>query len=462
MALDYPTASISELTTAYRNHEVSPVDVMRATLQQVQNRNPELNALFALDAQRGLEEAARSEERWRKNTPLGLLDGVPITVKDSIKMAGTPYWRGCKANVGTPNSSEDAPPAARLKEAGAIIFAKTTQPDLGMLTSGVSSAHGIIRNAWDTQCSPGGSSAGAGASVAAGITAGSVGTDLAGSVRIPAAQNGLFGIKPTAGRIPHLPADAQRCAGPLTRSVADGAILFDVISKPDRRDHISLPPTSMAMPDPAKQDLTGLRIGLLLDMGFGPAPDQQTAMLITKAAEAIEQAGAIVETTAPPFDFDAFAAIDRYFQARCRLEYLSFSQSNRALVLPYVSEWSAQSEGRSAIELMQALAEIERAKAIFTALSTQYDFVLSPVLPIISFPADALGPDEDNPTAHLSFTCLMNQTGQPAATICCGFSQTGMPVGLQIIGQRYDDAGVFQLASTYEAIRNFDIAWPVE
>lgn len=450
-----------ELIDAYKRKTLSPVEVMEAVLTRTETVNPYINALFSLVPERALTEAHESEQRWQQGQPKGDLDGLPITVKDSINLVGFPSWHGCRAYMRTPLAQEDDPPSARLKEAGAIIFAKTTQPDLGMLASGVSSAHGIVRNPWKTDLNPGGSSAGAAASVAAGITPCAIGTDGAGSVRLPAAHCGLFGFKPTNGRIPLIPPNPMRSAGPLTRVVADGALLMSVITRPDWRDYDALPPDKETYHHKLVRDLQGLRLGLMLDMGFGPSASSKMREAVEKGAGVFEDAGAMVEPISPAFDFDPLDAIERYFMVRCYLEYSAFSEDQKQQVLPYIQQWSSGAIKVNGVEVMKALTTIEQAKAIIATVFEDYDYVLSPVMPVFGFAAEALGAAPDNPIAHVNFTCLYNQTGHPAASICCGFAENGLPIGLQIIGKRFDDLGVLQLAYAYEQRRGLDIPWPM-
>ncbi len=462
MASDICALSARELIDAYGEKRLSPVEVMKAVLDQAEAVNPRINALFSIKPEQALTEASESEKRWHRGHPVGELDGLPIAVKDSVKAEGFPYWRGCGALMQTPPAQEDAPPSARLKEAGAIIFAKTTMPDFGMLASGVSSAHGIVRNAWNTDLNPGGSSAGAASSVAAGVTPCSIGTDSAGSVRVPAAHCGLFGFKPTNGRIPHLPPDLMRSAGPLARSVADGALLMTVLSRPDPRDFRALPPQAENYHLKLARDLKGLRLGLLLDMGFGIPTSAEVRQAVEKRAAVFEDAGAVVEAVPPVFDFDPHGAIERYFMIRTHLEYNALPAAQRPLVLPYIRQWCSKAEELSAVEAMQDQVTIEQAKTILLALFADYDYVVSPVMPVSGFAAEALGVDPDHPIAHLGFASLYNQTGQPAASICCGFAENGLPIGMQIIGRRFDDLGTLQLSHAYEQRRELDMLWPME
>ena len=450
-----------ELIKTFRKKQLSPIEVMEAVLSQIDIINPHINALFDIKAEAALLQAGESEQRWLKNAPIGVLDGVPITIKDSIKAVGFHNWHGCQANMHLSPDTEDSPPAARLKEAGAIIFAKTTMPDMGMLASGVSSAHGITRNAWNPDYSPGGSSAGAAASVTGGIGPCSIGTDGAGSIRLPAAHCGLFGFKPTNGRIPHTPPDPVRSAGPLTRSVPDAALLMDVLTRPDDRDFGSLPPADELYFEKLDRDLRGLRLGLLLKTDFGLPASDEVIQAVQAGANVFQDAGAAVEPVNPQFDLDPLKIIDRYFMVRTSLEYNALAESQKSQVLPFIRQWVAGAADVSGIELMGTLAAIERIKAVFTNEFQHFDYILSPVMPVVGFPAESLGADTDHPFSHIGYAGLYNQTGQPAASICCGFADNGLPIGIQIIGKRFDDLGVLQLSFAFEQRRKLKMNWPM-
>src|SRR5881409_1654844 len=258
--------SAGELLSLYRRREASPVEVLRDVLAHIDRWESRLKALYAFDAEAALAMARASELRWAEGTPLGALDGVPVTIKENIATQGVPMPLGTAATVLTP-AAEDAPPAARLREAGAVFVAKTTMPDYGMLSSGLSSFHPLTRNPWDLTKNPGGSSAGAGAAAAAGYGPLHIGTDIGGSIRLPAGWCGLVGIKPTHGRVAVGNPYPGRAIGPLTRTAADAALALSVISGYDPRDHTSLPPIH----DSYTSDLPidGLRVALLMDAGVG-------------------------------------------------------------------------------------------------------------------------------------------------------------------------------------------------
>uniref|UniRef100_UPI00359F224E amidase n=1 Tax=Delftia acidovorans TaxID=80866 RepID=UPI00359F224E len=288
------------LLRAYRERSLSPVEVMHELLAHVQRWEPALGATYLLRPEAALAQARASEARWLRGEPAGLLDGVPATVKDNIATRGDPTPVGTAA---TPQVAAplDAPPAARLREAGAILFAKTTMPDYGMLSSGLSSLHGNTFNPWDPDKTPGGSSAGAGAAAAAGYGPLHVGTDIGGSIRLPAGWCGIFGLKPSLGRVPIDPPYTGRCAGPMTRSVADAALMMQALSLPDARDSMGLPHQEIAWDsfdmDPAQ--VRGLRIGLLLDAGCGLPLQPRVRAVVEQAAAWLESAGAHIERIEP-------------------------------------------------------------------------------------------------------------------------------------------------------------------
>jgi len=459
---EFCALSAQEMLRAYADKSLSPVDVMEAHLKRAERANPEINALFSLRAEDALKQARLSQDRWERNTPQGPLDGVPVLLKDSIKCVGFDYFHGSAGYLGTP-ATEDAPPAARIKEAGGIVFAKTTMPDFGMLATGVSSQFGIVRNPWNLKSSPGGSSAGSGAAVAAGIAPLAVGTDIAGSVRLPAAQNGLAGLKPSRGRIPHLQPSPLRAAGPMARSTDDAGLLMSVLIQPDARDYESLPAIDenpfSRLGDTPNDFLRGKRIGLMLDLGFGRALDSRVKDAVISAAQLFEQAGAIVELVPTLVDEDPMPSLNLFLQSRAHFELMSLPEARRDLALPHLIEWARRIERASAPDLSRALYDLEDFKARVTMVLAPYDFVISPALSDVQFPADAYGADDEVHFSHCNFAIPFNQTGAPAHVVCCGFIDA-MPVGLQIAGRRHDDLGIMRAGAVFERLTYFDMPWP--
>src|SRR5215510_9397341 len=291
-----------ELSNAYRTKELSPVEVTRDVLSRIDACEQKLNAMYITNAEGALAQAAASEKRWAEGNPLSPIDGVPITIKDIIATKGDPVPIGTAAADFTP-AAVDQPPVARVREAGCVILGKSTMPDFGMLASGVSSLHGITHNPWNLERNTAGSSSGAAAAIVAGYGPLALGTDIGGSVRLPAAYNGVFALKPSLGRVPIYPPYLGRVVGPMTRTVADAALLMTALAKPDARDYMALSYQEIDWPGvlegDIQTDLKGKKLGLLLDIGIGLAPAPAVRTAVTAAAKAFERAGATVELVAP-------------------------------------------------------------------------------------------------------------------------------------------------------------------
>src|SRR5262245_16924696 len=315
--------SAAELVQRYESGSLSPVDVAHACLERIDRCEPKLNAMYRVAREGALAAAQDSESRWRAKKPLSPLDGVPITIKENIYTKGDPAPIGTRANDDTPEQPADAPPSARAREAGCVILGKTTMPDFGMLSSGLSSIHGITRNPWRLDRNTSGSSSGAGAAAAAGYGPLHIGTDIGGSVRLPATHCGIFALKPSLGRIPVYPPYIGRVAGPMTRTVLDSAMLMNALAKPDARDFMSLPydPTDYAAGleqiEPRK-----LRIGFLPAMKAGMPVDPQVAAAAQAAAKALREAGANVEEMESFLTPELLDGMSRFFEARSHSDFV--------------------------------------------------------------------------------------------------------------------------------------------
>jgi amidase/aspartyl-tRNA(Asn)/glutamyl-tRNA(Gln) amidotransferase subunit A len=456
--------SLAELADAYASRSLSPVEVVKGVITHAEAVNGSINALFCFRPEQAIADARQSEARWKANAALGPLDGIPMTVKDSVAMIGWPYFHGIGANRSLPPSTYDSPPAVALREAGAVIFAKTTMPDCGLLASGISSLHGITRNPWGLAWNTGGSSAGAGASVAAGAGFVSVGTDIAGSVRLPAAHCGLASLKPTHGRVPHLPADTMRMAGPMGRSVDDIARLLTVLARQDERDTWSLPADGVRYHERLGRDVKGLKIGILTDMGFGSKPEAEVRDAVEGAGRLLAGLGAIVEPFVSPLDYDAYAPIDLFLQVRGYLEYDSLPPhtDSENEINPYVREWCLGGARHSGVDLYRALGQIGKMKSALLAAFEGWDYVIAPTLPVVNFPAEEPGVSRQKPLEHTQFTAMFNQTCQPASTVCMAFDRRHLPIGIQVIGHRFDDLGVLQVTKTLEGLRSLTMDWPFQ
>jgi Asp-tRNA(Asn)/Glu-tRNA(Gln) amidotransferase A subunit family amidase len=452
----------AQLAALYRRGDASPVEAVRAVIAHIERCEPKLHALYAYDPEAALEAARASEARWRDGEPLSPLDGVPGTLKENIASRGTPVPVGTAASLLTP-AAEDAPPAARWREAGAVLLSKTTMPDYGMLSSGLSSFHPLTRNPWDLTKNPGGSSAGAGAAAAAGYGPLHVGTDIGGSIRLPAGWCGVFGLKPSLGRIPIKPPYAGRVAGPMTRTVTDAALLMAELSKPDWRDTMSLPYQVIEWTN-LERDVKGLKLGLQMDAGWGLAVEPEVHAAVQAAAKAFERAGAIVEPMPAFSTRDMIDGMDRFWRMRSWLDISALPAQRRDKVLPYIRQWVAAGAHLTASQLFHGFNQMGVLREAAVAACQPYDFVLSPVSPIPTYAADWASPtnDPERPLEHIAFTLPYNMSEQPAASINCGYTSTGLPIGLQIIGHRHDDLGVLQVAQAYEQLRPAQRPWPMQ
>lgn len=453
----------AELAQAYADKSLSPVEVVGAALARIEAWEPHANALYRIHHDGARAAAAESEARWRAGKPLSPIDGVPITLKENITTKGDPAPIGVAIGDLTPKT-EDAPAAARVREAGCVLLGKTTMPDYGMLSSGRSSLHGTTRNPWRLDRNTAGSSSGAGAAAVAGYGPLHIGTDIGGSVRLPAHHCGLFGLKPSLGRLPVYPPFMGRAAGPMTRTVRDSAMLMSVVTDPDVRDYMSLPhqPVDYAA-ELEGLSVKGLRIGLIRAMGTGIDPEPGVLSAADDAAKALSAAGAEV-TEIPSFlTPDMLEGICRFFEARSYNDVMSLSEAARARILPFVLEWCTWRAGTfSGADVMNAYMQVMAMREAAVKAVAAFDFVLSPVAPIVSYPAEAHSPNEDphNALAHIAYTVAYNFSEQPAASVNWTFTGDGLPVGVQVVGQRFDDLGVMRLSRLIEQIRPEQKAWP--
>lgn len=450
----------AQLIDLYRSRQLSPSECWSAVEAHIEAWEPTIAALWAYEPEAAREAARQSTERWAKGEPRGLLDGIPTSVKELVATKGHPVPLGTAATILTP-AAEDAPAAARLREDGAILYGKTTCPDYGMLSSGLSSFHRLSRNPWDPALNPGGSSAGAGAAAAAGYGPLHVGTDIGGSIRIPAGWNGIFGLKPSHGRVPVDPPYVGRVVGPMTRTVEDAALMMATMSRPDRRDGTSLPPADIQWRD-LSIDVSGLRIGLMLDGGCGLPVDPEIRDAVTAAARKFEDAGAIVEEVGPVLSREMLDGLDNFWRARFWAQMLALKEAQREAILPYIFEWA---KGGAAVSGADAVAGFDQTFAMRKAcgaLFARVDAVLSPTNPVMSYPAEWASPinDPHRPFEHIAFTVPWNMSEQPAASINCGYSERGMPIGLQIVGPRFADLFVLKLSKVYEEWRGAGRDWP--
>jgi len=452
--------SAVELLAHYKSKKLSPVEVTQAVIDRIEAWESKLKALYAPDFEGARREAQESERRWQKGEPKGALDCVPITIKENIATRGVPVPLGTAATELVP-AAADAPAAARVREAGAVILAKTTMPDYGMLSSGRSSFHPLTRNPWNLAWNPGGSSAGAGAAVAAGYGPLHLGTDIGGSVRLPATWNGIFTLKPSLGRVPVDPPYFGRVVGPMTRIVADAALLMAELAKPDWRDHMSLPPATLDW-RAGSLEPKGLKIGLHLDAGSGLPVEPAVKAAIEKAARRFAEAGAVVEPVAPFLSPEMLHLQDLFWRVRSWVDFSALSHQRQARVLPFIADWCRGGADVSGTTVIRTVSNYMAIRAAALKATHGFDYVLSPVSPVPTYRAEWETPTNDvtRPLEHISFTMPYNMSEQPAASINCGYTSEGKPIGLQIAGRRFNDLGVLRLAHWFEAARDPQRTWP--
>jgi aspartyl-tRNA(Asn)/glutamyl-tRNA(Gln) amidotransferase subunit A len=452
--------SAVDLIAGFRAKQFSPSEVLEDVLSHISAWEPHLKALYAFDPDGARKVAKASTERWQKGEPVAPLDGVPVTIKDNIATKGVPVPLGA-ASVKLVPAAADAPPAARLREAGAVIFSKTTMPDYGMLSSGLSSFHPLTRNPWDLSKNPGGSSAGAGAAAAAGYGPLHLGTDIGGSVRLPSCWCGLVGLKPSLGRIPVDPPYVGRVAGPMTRTVDDAALMMSVLSRPDRRDGMSLPPDNINW-KALEKPLRKLRIGLMLDPGVGQALEKDVRAVAVKAAKAFESAGAVVTEVEGVLTREMLDGLDDFWRSRMWDDLSRLAPGERGKALPYIVQWAERGAKLSGVDVIRGFNATMAIRSAAAKLFGDLDYVISPVSPVVNFAAELASPINDpaKPFEHIAYTVPWNMSENPAVSINGGFSAKGFPIGVQIVGRRFDDLGVLAMAKTFEGMRGAQRLWP--
>jgi aspartyl-tRNA(Asn)/glutamyl-tRNA(Gln) amidotransferase subunit A len=452
--------SAVDMMAGFRARQFSPSEVLEDLLAHVAVWEPHIRALYAFNPEGARAAARQSTERWQKGEPIGALDGVPVTIKDNIATKGVPVPLGAATSQLVP-SEVDSPPAARLREAGAVIFSKTTMPDYGMLSSGLSSFHPLTKNPWDLGKNPGGSSAGAGAACAAGYGPLHLGTDIGGSVRLPACWCGIVALKPSLGRVPVDPPYVGRVVGPMTRTVDDAALMMSVMAKPDRRDGMSLPPDNINWKALDKSPRK-LRIGLMLDLGVGQALEKDVRDVVVKAAKAFEGAGAVVTEVNGILTRQMLDGLDNFWRARLWDDLSQLQPAERAKALPYIVRWAETAANLSGIDVVRGFNATMAIRAAAAKLFADLDYVISPVSPVVKFAAELAAPlnDPDRPFEHICYTVPWNMAENPAVAINGGYDAAGFPIGVQIIGRRFDDIGVLGMAKTFEGLRGEQRPWP--
>ena len=446
--------SASELLTAYSNKTLSPVEVTKATLDHIANYDEKVNAFRLVDEEKALENAKASEDRWSQGTPAGLVDGIPTTIKDLVATKGWSTRRGSLTTNDKGPWDEDAPLVARLRSNGAVLLGKTTTPEFGWKGVTDSPLTGITRNPWDLTKTPGGSSGGAAAAAAACFGALHHGSDGGGSIRMPSGYTGIYGLKPTFGRVPTWPASGFGTLshqGPMTRTVDDAALMLTVMSEPDSRDWYALPKKNYDWRKSIGKSVKGWRIAYSPDLGHAKV-DPEITNLVKKAAMTFLSLGAHVDEVDPGLgdQHDLFKIF--WFMGAARLQE-SMTDDQLALLDPGFREVGLEGSEITIKQYLDATAEREGAGTKLNQFFDKYDLLLTPTLPITAFDAGEevpVGSNMNRWTEWTPFSYPFNLGRHPAASIPCGLCANGLPAGLQLVGPMNRDDKVLTASRSYE------------
>jgi aspartyl-tRNA(Asn)/glutamyl-tRNA(Gln) amidotransferase subunit A len=451
--------SARQLTALFARRALSPVELLDAVLARIEREERKINAFILIDRDGGRKAAKASEERWVKRAPFSAADGLVATIKDNILLAGFPVRRGSKTSPDVP-VTEDAPASARLKKAGCVIVGKTTLPEFGWKGLCDSPLTGMTRNPWKLDRSTGGSSGGAAATAALGLGQLHLGTDAAGSIRIPSAFCGVFGIKPSFGRVPAYPASpfsALAHIGPIARSVEDAALMLSIIGRPDARDFLAwntpCPDYAIALDDGVR----GLRIAYSPRLGLDVSVDPDIASACEKAAHVFLELGASVEVADPKLP-DCRPIVDNLWKAVATFIRDGIPAGQRNECDPGFLRDAEAGSSVSTSRYIAASAERAHVALAMTRFHEQFDLLLTPQMPVSAIPAGRDVPPDSAMNHWLDwspFTYPFNITQQPAASVPCGFTREGLPIGLQIVGPSHADARVLAAARAFENARPF-------
>ena len=457
--------SLVEVSAAYREGALSPVEVAKASLERA-DRRKDLNVfVIAAKPDAVLAQARESEMRWKAGKPLGPIDGVPITVKDAIITKDWPTLVGSKTIDPAKSLMEDAPPVARMREQGVILLGKTTTPEFGWKAVTDSPLTGITRSPWNTAVTPGGSSGGSGAALAAGIGHAAIGTDAGGSVRIPASFCGLVAIKATRGRIPVYPPSALWTMGhngPMCRTVRDTSLMLALMTRPDARDWNSAPPDEgFENWDDLDMSLKGLRIAYSPTFGYGKVQPEVRAS-VDAAAAVFTSLGAEVELVETPFK-DPTPAMKILFAAGVAHSVRKLDPAQRDLMDPGMRPMIAFGEDVDRTAFMEASEVAMTLSREMRLFHQKYPLLLSPTVAVAPFSVGLLSPKGYDPEDWLSwapFAYPFNMTGQPAMSVPCGLTSDGLPIGLQLVATHHAEKLLLRAAYAFEQANPTPVGFP--
>ncbi|MXN17813.1 amidase [Pseudooceanicola sp. GBMRC 2024] len=446
-------ASVSELTRGYASGAFTPLEVAESLLARIARLNGRVNAVVDLAPERTLAMARASTRRWQGYAPLSALDGVPVTIKDLSAIAGWPRWRGGLAADDSP-MPEDTPAVARLREAGAVFLGRTATPEGGAKVVTRSPRYGETLNPYDIGRTAGGSSGGAAAALAMGVGPLALGSDGAGSLRIPASHCNVVGVKPGFGRVPAFPPDTDlphSVVGPMARSVADASAMLEILSRPEPRDPFAWP-VPHAAPD-LEAGLAGLRIAFSARLGCtAPLVDPEVDALVARAVPLLEGAGAEVTQDDPVWPVDPHGPFAVFWRAACAESLRAVPEGARALVDPLIRAVAAEAGDIDLARYQQAVADRLALAAAARAFFNRHDLLVGPVMPVPAYPAGRDVPEGFGETdwRWCPYTYPWNMTGQPALSVPVGFTAAGLPVGVQIIAAMGQEAVMLRAARAIE------------
>jgi aspartyl-tRNA(Asn)/glutamyl-tRNA(Gln) amidotransferase subunit A len=447
----------AELLAGYRDRTLSPVQATQACLARIREADAELKAFCFIDEGPALAVARESEQRWSRGAPCGPLDGVPVAIKDLILTRGMPTLRGSRTVSPNQAWDVDAPVTARLREAGAVILGKTTTPEFGCKGETNSPLTGITRNPWDLAKTCGGSSGGTAAAVAAGMCPLAIGTDGAGSVRIPAAFCGNFGLKPSFGRVPAYPLSPFGTVahlGPHTMSVADAALAMNVMKRPDARDWTSLPPDHSDYTADLEHGIAGLRIAFSPTLGYAQV-HPEVARAVRAAVDHLATLGAHVQEVDPGFD-DPLEITTGLWFVGAHTVWSTLNPEQQELTDPDFRAEAELGAAYSALAVQQLQLRRGELGSRMRQFMQRHDLLVTPSVAVPAFEAKPAGHAHMEPSSMLGWTPFsypFNLTQQPACTIPCGLTSGGLPIGLQLVGPMFGDALVLRAARAFETVR---------
>jgi len=447
--------SAAKLVKGYARRKFSPVEVAGACLAQIERHEKTLNAMVHIRPEEALAAAKASEKRWMKGEPQGPVDGVPTLIKDLLLVRGWPTLRGSRTVEKDQAWDQDAPSVARLRECGAVFLGATTTPEFGWKGVTDSPLTGITRNPWDSRTTPGGSSGGSSAAAAAGYAPLTLGTDGGGSIRIPAGFAGIFGLKPSFGRVPAFPISpfgTVAHVGPMTRTVEDSCLMMSVIAQPDARDWHSLPYDGADYLAKLGKKLKGLKVAYSPTLGYVDV-DPEIARLVRDSVKLLEDLGAVVEEKDPGFE-DPTATFRTLWWAGARALLGRLPATKKKLLDPALADVVEQAKAITLDDYQDAVRERALLGSRMRQFMQGYDLLVTPTLPIPAFEAGKLAPSAADKTGKwvnwTPFSYPFNLTQQPAASVPCGFTKSGLPAGLHIVGRMFEDAKVLAASHAYE------------